>query len=258
MKKILTIAFFLMSFHYISLAQGVKEYTIYKTSSPLNIDGKLSEPQWQKAKWTQNFVINTSASPAKTITKAKLLWDNKYLYIAFYCEDRCIIANYKKHDSPLWREDVVEVYLDPGGKGTNYIEFDTNPLGTVTDILLDKPYYEGGHANYKWNLKNAKVGIHIAGTINNQKDVDTSWICELALPFSSIKESGSQAVFPPKNSEAWRINLYRYDYYFKNKVEHSEITAWNPTYSSTFHIPDKFGKVIFSTQYILAHNAVKK
>ena len=235
-------------------AQDLNEYTVYKTKNSLNIDGRLSEPEWSNAKWTQNFIVYNSGESTNTNTKAKLLWDNNYLYIAIECQDHYLISNFREHDSPLWDEDVAEVFLDPNGDGLNYIEFDVNPLGTVTDVFLAKPYYNGGHSNFKWNLKNPKVGVYVSGTLNNNNDIDTGWVCEIALPFNSIKEADSSFSFPPHDKDVWRINFYRYDYFIKNNNTVSEMSAWNQTDKRGFHVPERFGRIIFSIKDIQTIN----
>ncbi len=231
-------------------AQDLNEYTVYKSEHPLNIDGKLSEAGWKHARWTQNFVVYNSGETTNTKTNAKMLWDNNYLYIAIECQDHYLISNFREHDSPLWDEDVAEIFIDPDGDGMNYIEFDVNPLGAVTDVFLAKPYYKGGHSNFKWNLKNPKVGVYVSGTLNNNHDIDTSWVCEIALPFNSIKEADSLDNFPPQNNDVWRINFYRYDYFISNNDTVSEMSAWNQTDKRGFHVPERFGRIIFSTKDI--------
>ena len=54
------------------------------------IDGRLDEDFWTKqAEWTEHFVQVSpyeraiSSSP----TKAKVLYDNKYIYVGIYCKD---------------------------------------------------------------------------------------------------------------------------------------------------------------------------
>ena len=43
----------------------------------------------------------------------------------------------------FWENDF-EVFVDIEGKGTNYYEFEVNPLNTIWELSLDKPYNVGG------------------------------------------------------------------------------------------------------------------
>src|SRR5438128_9683162 len=49
-------------------------------TGPIKIDGKLDEAAWEKADVLGNFVVYWQQRPAKTPTKARLLWDDNYLY----------------------------------------------------------------------------------------------------------------------------------------------------------------------------------
>jgi hypothetical protein len=53
-------------------------YVAVKTAAPLTIDGKLDEPAWTAAKWTEPFVDIEGASKPKPAlnTRAKMLWDD--------------------------------------------------------------------------------------------------------------------------------------------------------------------------------------
>ena len=41
-----------------------KSYDCYRTPTPINIDGKLNDPAWKKAKWTTDFV-DIEGSPSR-------------------------------------------------------------------------------------------------------------------------------------------------------------------------------------------------
>ena len=134
---------------------------------------------------------------------------------------------------------------DPDGDGLNYFEAQVNPLGTLLDLTLTKAYSAGGVANLAWTL-NFKAAIWVDGTLNDSSDVDTKWCCEVALPFSELAFMGPTLHFPPINGESWRILPTRYDYERKgSKIV--ELSAWSQTSSSSFHVPSRFGRIIFST-----------
>ncbi len=64
-------------------------YDCHRTKTPIRIDGKLDDPAWKRAKWTSDFVdIEGAAKPTPRFrTRAKMLWDDKYLYIAAELEE---------------------------------------------------------------------------------------------------------------------------------------------------------------------------
>ena len=61
-------------------------------------------------------------------------------------------------------------------------------LGTPWDLLLLKPYRDGGPPVTGWDIAGLKVGTHIDGTINNPADTDKGWTVEIKIPLSALKE----------------------------------------------------------------------
>jgi hypothetical protein len=244
---LLSLSLFLL-FHAL-YGQTVPQYTVAKSVAALTIDGKLTEPEWVAAPLTANFVHHTDGSATRLSTQAKLLWDDHYLYIGFICEDPDVWATLKNRDDNLWNGEVVEILCDPDGDGLNYFELQVNPLGTLLDLTLTKAYSAGGVANLAWTL-NFTAAVWVDGTLNDSSDVDTKWCCEVAIPFNELAFMGPTLHFPPKDGEAWRILLTRYDYQRKgSKIV--ELSAWNQTNSSSFHVPGKFGRIVFSDQPVV-------
>lgn len=58
-------------------------YTIYKTRTPITIDGKLDGKIWDQVPWSDRFVDVISGDPIILDSRVKCLWDEENLYIAF-------------------------------------------------------------------------------------------------------------------------------------------------------------------------------
>ncbi|MCE5250032.1 T9SS type A sorting domain-containing protein [bacterium] len=238
-------------------AQTINEYTVKRTAVPPVIDGHLTEAAWEEAATTGTFVVYTDGAMAVYPTRAKMLWDDTSLYIAFICEDPDVWATYTAHDAHLWEEEVTEIFIDPDGDGLDYLEFEISPLGTLLDLRMTKAYSEGGKSDFAWNLDGFTAGIGVEGTLNDKSDTDVRWICEAALPFKGLAFTAPTMNFPPKNGDAWRLNLYRYEYIRAEGVS-PELTAWNQTDKRGFHAPDKFGRVIFSDETLPTQTSVDR
>ena len=76
-------------------AQDLKHYAVKRTPEPLVIDGKLNESAWGNADVTDNFVIYTDGSAPVFPTRAEMLWDDEYLYVAFIMTDRDVWGKMK-------------------------------------------------------------------------------------------------------------------------------------------------------------------
>jgi hypothetical protein len=234
----------LFSFH-LAPAQMVREYTVTRAATPIRVDGRLDEADWNAAALTDRFVLYADGAPTRLRTQAKFLWDDHFLYIGFICEDPDVWATMTKRDDHLWNGEVVEILCDPDGDSLNYFEVQVNPLGTVLDLFLAKPYYAGGIADLSWNLDSLKSGVWVDGTLNDSTDVDSQWTCEVALPFKEIAFMAPSLSFPPRSGDAWRILVTRYDYE-RVGLKRVEVSSWNQTDSRGFHVPSKFGRIVFA------------
>jgi hypothetical protein len=208
-------------------------YEVSRTTAPVKIDGKLNEAAWKKAA-PVDLVQNSNGAKLPYETWVKILYDDKFLYFSFYCQDENIWATMTKRDAHLWEEEVVEVFLQPDGAKKNYIELEVNPLGAMLDIyLLDirKPLvYES------WNSAKLQWAVQLDGTVDG-KPGDRAWTCEIAFP---LEDAATAPDFPPRAGDTWRMNL--------NRVEVKPAPAllsWSPTGKDDFHMPEMWGKLIF-------------
>src|SRR5262245_21805340 len=131
-----------------------RSYVCCRTSTPLQVDGKLDEAAWQSAPWTDDFVdIEGDAKPRpRFLTRAKMLWDDQFFYIAAELEEPHVWATFTKHDSYIFTEDNdFEVFIDPDGDNHTYAEFEINALNTGWDLLLTMPYRDGGLPLDAWD-----------------------------------------------------------------------------------------------------------
>lgn len=224
-------------------AQQQKEYSINFVSATMHIDGVLNEEAWNKSATTEDFEINIDGTKPAFLSSAQMLWDNVNIYIAFTIEDNDIWSVKRTHDEKLWQDEAAEIFIDPDGDGFNYLELEVNCLGTVFDLYYKDYDFGRGEAQSGWNIHNLKVGVTIDGSVNDRKK-DSKWICEVAIPFKSIAFLAKSIRIPPKEGDVWRLNLCRIERNreIKDKIEFS---SWSPTYTSSFHVPERFGKIIF-------------
>jgi len=234
----------------VAFGQDIRHYVVKKTNVPITIDGKLNETQWGKTEWTEPFVEQETGAPVANKTQAKLLWDDQYLYVAFVSQDSDVWSTYIDHDAHLWEQENVEIFADPNGDGYDYFELEINPLGTVFDMLATSASAEG---DVSWDLQGLKTAVWVNGTINNAQDVDSAWYCETAIPFESISSLITPMHVPPQAGEEWRIELCRYNRprdIAGNEIGEPETSVWNKTDSPSFHVPSKFGRIIFSDEVV--------
>ena len=233
-----------------------KGYVCYRAAKPPAIDGDLSDEAWAAAPWSEPFVdIEGDAKPKpRFATRMKMLWDDQALYIAAELEEPDVWATLTDHDAVIFGDNDFEAFIDPDGDNHLYAELELNALNTTWDLLLTKPYKDGGHAVNAWEITGLKTAVKVDGTLNKSGDKDRGWTLEIRWPFAGLKEL-TKAVTPPRDGDRWRINFSRVEWDtevvggktrpVKGKPEHNWV--WSPQGAIDMHRPERWGYVQFST-----------
>jgi hypothetical protein len=242
-----------------------KGYVCRYTATPPALDGKLDEAVWGAAPWTSDFVdIEGSAKPVPRFrTRAKLLWDDNYVYVAAELEEPHVWATLTNHDSVIFQDPDFEVFMDPDGDTHHYYEFEMNALNTTWDLALDKPYLDEGKPRNEWEIPGLKSAVSVNGTLNNPADTDKGWSVEIAFPWKVLAEHARHGG-PPNEGEQWRINFSRVEWkitteggkYQKVPKTSEDNWVWSPQGVVDMHRPEMWGLVQFTKQPTNAEVAV--
>ena len=167
-----------------------KGYVAYRAAGPITIDGKIDEKDWQAAPWTDAFVdIEGSLKPLPRYqTRAKMLWDDQYFYVAAQLQEPHVWGTLTKHDAVIFQDNDFEIFIDPDGDNHEYYEIEINALNTEWDLFLAKPYRDGGPAVDAWEIPGLKTAVHVQGTLNDARDKDQFWSVEFAFPWKVLAE----------------------------------------------------------------------
>jgi hypothetical protein len=238
-----------------------KQMVVYRTPARLTIDGKLDEPAWRAAAWSDEFVdIEGDVRPRpRFVTRMKMLWDDEFLYIAADLLEPDIWATLTTRDTVIFQDNDFEVFIDPDGDTHEYYELEVNALKTAWDLLLPQPYRDGGSAIDGWDIAGLQVGVDIRGTINKAGDKDDGWSVELALPWTILEEASAHKR-APRDGEQWRINFSRVEWhtdivdgrYVKRtsaetkKPLPEDNWVWSPQGAINMHMPERWGVMQFS------------
>lgn len=238
-----------------------ENYVCYRVNSEMNIDGVINFEEWGNVPWTNYFVdIEGDKRPLPLQnTRAKMLWDDNYLYFAAELEETDIWASLTERESVIYYDNDFEVFIDPSGDTHKYYELEINALGTLWDLMLIKPYRDGGPALNAWDIRGLKSAVFIDGTINDPSDSDVKWTVELAIPFNILKECAPDEE-APKPGDQWRVNFSRVQWktyikdgkYLKqtdsstNKVLAEFNWVWSQQGVINLHVPEMWGYVQFS------------
>lgn len=220
-----------------------KEYLCHRVTAAPRIDGLMDDAAWQSAPWTSDFVdIEGDAKPSPRFrTRAKILWDDQYLYVGAELEEPNVTGKLTEHDSIIFHDNDFEVFLKPPGGAPGYFEFEINALNTSWDLYLNKPYREGGKADNSWDIPGLKTAVAVRGTLNDARDTDRGWTVEMAFPWSSF--AARLPVAAPTAGDTWRGNFSRVEW--KPGVAKEDNWVWSPQGVVNMHVPDRWGSLRF-------------
>ena len=232
-----------------------KGYVCHRATGQVVIDGKLDDAAWAAAPWSDPFVdIEGDKRPKPRYrTRVKMLWDDEALYVAAELEEPHIWATLTEHDAVIFQDNDFELFLDPDGDNHLYAELELNARNTTWDLLLPKPYKDGGRAVNGWEIIGLKTAVRIDGTLNDPTDTDRGWTVEVRWPWAGLKEL-SAVPMPPRDGDRWRINFSRVEWdtevvggtYRKvpDRPEHNWV--WSPPGVIDMHRPERWGYLQFS------------
>jgi len=227
-------------------------YACARAAGAINVDGALDDAGWKAVAWTEDFIdiVGSSGKPPVALrTRAKLTRDDENLYIAAELIEPRVAATIRQRDEQLYREQAFEVFIDPDGDGKHYLELQINPLNTVCDLSLDKPYRDKGKPNLGFDVTGLRSAVRVQGTVNEPSDVDEGWTVELAIPWTAIKTLTEDTVAPPRSGERWRVNLARMRASEPAQVEDAKVQkaiwVWAAQGAVNIHAPERWGWVDF-------------
>lgn len=216
-------------------------YTCYRTSGSIVIDGRLDEPSWQAAEPIALVRTDTGGLP-KFPTTARMLWDEQFLYVGFHCLDPDVWGTITEHDGPMYEEEVVEVFIDANRDQISYVELEVNPLNVSLDLFM---LNRAGRrwSMFDWDSEGWRHAVTVDGHLNQRQQRDRSWTVEMAIPLADLATAPH---IPPLDGDTWRVNLYRID----RSQEGDEYSAWSPTWEANYHVPSRFGEVVFCSRAV--------
>lgn len=216
----------------------IPRYEVHRAAAKIVIDGKLDDAAWAQAPTLIFQFPWDRQTGAKQNTTARLLWDDDYLYAAYACQDSDIVAHYLNRDDPTYKDDAVEIFLNPDPAQKFYYGLEMNARATLYDYFFAWPQLLIGRVNFDGVL----LATHIKGTLNQTGDLDEGWTLEVAIPWKNFAELAG-ANLPPKPGAVWTANLNRWDGTEPNR----RLSQWSNSGlpQPDPHNPARFGRLVF-------------
>ncbi|MDZ7639509.1 MAG: carbohydrate-binding family 9-like protein [Bryobacterales bacterium] len=217
-------------------SNAVPTYRVGRAQAPLAIDGEL-DTAWQKAAAITLLFPWEKQSGAKQKTEARILWDDRYLYVFYACEDEDIVALFTNRDDPTYRDDAVEIFINPRPEqeGT-YYGLEMNAGAVLYDYVAVMPRF----FFKRFQMNGVQLAVHVRGTRNVRGNQDQGWNLELAIPWENFEILGKK----PQAGERWRAQLNRWDGVEPDR----RLSMWvNPQIENSWpHVPSRFGWLEFT------------
>ena len=190
---------------------------------------------WKDLKWEELGGIQLGAISEKSRFKAA--YDNKNFYIGIVSDlDPKKTFHSLGNDGPCWRNDCIEILLDPQGMRQSFYHMIYTPakdsrfdeaFGFITDPL--HPLYNKHDTawNGKWSYACRREG--------------GKWYSLFTVPFSELK------VPTPKPGNVWTLNIGRESRIIGGSGnEVPELSLWSPNLENAgFHDREAFGEAVF-------------
>jgi hypothetical protein len=256
-----------------------RQYVAYKVpdSTDLVVDGTLQSPAWQEVPFSEGFVDISTATSPRLSTHVKIRWNSEYIFVGAHLEEPQVWANISTtchcinatQDQVIFHDNDFEIFTDPAGTTHSYKEYEMNAANATWDLLLNKPYDDGGGENSSrvfgpagWDMQPPlHARTHVWGTINDPSASTTGWSVEVALPIAKLLDNTTGV--PPSDGAFWRINFSRVEWavavvegrYWKEPSCQScpvpgtaveDNWVWSPQGSIAMHLPEKWGMLQFS------------
>ena len=219
----------------------IPKYEVRRAVLPLVIDGRLDDKAWAAANTAELTFPWDSQTGAKQKTVARLLWDDDNLYVSYECEDADVTANFTQRDDPTYRDDAVEIFINPkpAQQTTAYIGLEMNARGVLYDYLAVAVAPNSRLLFKRFNLDGVKVAALVRGTLNQRGDKDRGWSLEVSVPWANFEEFSKT----PAPGAIWSFNLNRWD----GVAPDRRMSIWSDSMRERPdpHVPERFGEMRF-------------
>lgn len=219
------------------LVYGAPRYEVRRAAAPIKVDGKIDPKEWSAASPAAEFIFPwDSQTGEKQKTRARLLWDDKFLYVAYEASDTDITAQVQGRDEFVYRDDTVEIFLNVKPSQTKvYYCAEVSVRGVVMDyVCIGGQYYMR-----RYDFEGMQVGVSVDGTLNMRGDRDRGWSLEMAIPWKNFADVAQ----PPRVGTVYTANLNRWD----GTDPDRRLSVWADSKLNWPHphAPANFGELVF-------------
>ncbi|MDX9981263.1 MAG: sugar-binding protein, partial [Lentisphaeria bacterium] len=195
-----------------------RQVSIPLLDSAPTVDGDLTETVWAQASQIGDFSLVGGGAP-QAQTRAWLYRTASELCIGVECEEpftSMLTAGIAEDGGEVWKDDCIELFLDPKLDRSTFRQLVVNSLGKV--LAVDS-------TGAKWQPK-----VRVATRVLADR-----WLVELVLPLADVQAT----------STSFGLNLCRE----RRPTEVFELSCWSPT-GGRFGEPSRFGVASLGASFL--------
>ncbi len=217
---------------------------------------------------TSRFVDAAAGGVAFLPTDAALAWDDQYLYIDAWLEERDVWTTGESRTGLVWQENTFEVLLAADGALYN---LSVNPAGATKELLFIwhdayqrqgrydvadlnlarcSPMVIGGDAGPhhrrgrrwlfdEWQLVGLRASVNVDGTLNERHEIDRGWRVQLALPWAGLEHllDGARS---PIAGQCLRVALARHQVLDQRQSRQMVVWSWHVAGEAGLYAPESY------------------
>lgn len=230
-------------------------YSIYpaETATPLSSDPLAPEAMmadWRNPRWAEVEPIeirhfHAASGSHRPIARAKLLYDERNLYLRFNVEDRYVVSTQMKYQEAVYRDSCVEFFVQPLQSG-GYFNFEINCGGTLLLYYIEDPArVDGGFAKFTpvaiEHGRRVRITHSAPAIVHPETPEPLQWQIGCQIPLDVLEvyvgPLGSLA------GQTWNANFFK----CADDSSHPHWASWSPIGEElNFHQPRYFAPLRFA------------
>jgi hypothetical protein len=211
-----------------------QSYQARRTKRPLKVDGRLDERAWKVAPAAGAFMELDAVPLEGTAIEAKLLWDERNLYVAVRNEDENVSSTLSSANVATSSEDAIEVVIRERGARGGPLTVRLAANGAISE--QGRPTPAAGQTPVP-----VRGAVRVQGTLDRPGDKDRGWSAEIAIPASALgAQDGSGSRRALAWGDLWEVNLFRVD---KAPGQTARRWAWSRLFDRDPYAAEQAGDV---------------
>ena len=216
-------------------------YGVKKAAGEVALDAAWDGPEWRNVPELRlgiNWYMYGSSSDYAPDARAKLQYDDKYLYVHYLVKDQYIKAEFQNDQEMVCLDSCMEFFARPVNSGP-FFNFECNCIGSL--LLFHITENANGTRSMvpfpKEEMAQIKRFHTLQGPILKEITQPTVWRLALRIPLELfVKHADVQL---PLTGQVWSANFFK----CADGTSHPCWLMWKR--AKAFYAPEDFGKIIF-------------